>query len=125
MPRKSYKPEEIAAKLRQVDVLISRGQSTADAVRQIGVTEVTYYRWRCEFGGLKGDQVRRLKELEQRSSIPLRVYVGVRGCDLPEAAKALMRLGVSLFASSRERLADRGAVEAGLKLRPCQMIPPE
>ena len=68
MPRKSYKPEEIVAKLRQVDVLISRGQSAADAIRQIGVTEVTYYRWRREFGGLKGDQVRRLKELEQENA---------------------------------------------------------
>ena len=65
MPRKSYKPEEIVAKLRQVDVLISQGQSATDAIRQIGVTEVTYYRWRRAFGGLKGDQVRRLKELEQ------------------------------------------------------------
>ena len=68
MPRKSYKPEEIVAKLRQVDVLISRGQSAADAIRQIGVTEVTYYRWRREFGGLKGDQVRRLNELEQENA---------------------------------------------------------
>ena len=68
MPRKSYKPEEIVAKLRQVDVLISQGQSAADAIRQIGVTEVTYYRWRREFGGLKGDEVRRLKELEQENA---------------------------------------------------------
>ena len=57
MPRKSYKPEEIVAKLRQVDVLVSQGQIAADAVRPIGVTEVTYYRWRQEFGGLKSDQV--------------------------------------------------------------------
>jgi len=68
MPRKSYKPEEIVAKLRQVDVLTSQGQSTADAIRHIGVTEVTYYRWRREYGGLRGDQVRRLKELEQENS---------------------------------------------------------
>ena len=53
MPRKRHKPEEIVAKLRQVDVLVSQGQSVADAVRSIGVTEVTYYRWRQEFGGLK------------------------------------------------------------------------
>ena len=64
MPRKRHKPEEIVAKLRQVDVLVSQGQSVADAVRSIGVTEVTYYRWRQEFGGLKADQVRRLKALE-------------------------------------------------------------
>ena len=46
MPRKRHTPEEIVAKLRQVDVLVSQGQSVADAVRSIGVTEVTYYRWR-------------------------------------------------------------------------------
>ena len=64
MSRKRHKPEEIVAKLRQVDVLVSQGQSVADAVRSIGVTEVTYYRWRQEFGGLKSDQVKRLKDLE-------------------------------------------------------------
>ena len=61
---KRHKPEEIVAKLRQVDVLTSQGQSVADAVRAIGVTEVTYYRWRQEYGGLKTNQVRRVKELE-------------------------------------------------------------
>ena len=64
MPRKRHKPEEIVAKLRQVDVLVTQGQSVADAIRSIGVTEVTYYRWRQEFGGLKTSQVKRLKELE-------------------------------------------------------------
>ena len=58
------KPEEIVSKLRQVDVLVSQGKTVADSVRSIGVTEVTYYRWRKEFGGLKLDQVKRLKELE-------------------------------------------------------------
>ena len=61
MPRKRHKPEEIVAKLPQVDVLASQGQLIADAVRAIGVTEVTYYRWRQEYGGLKSDQVRKLK----------------------------------------------------------------
>ena len=64
MSRKRHKPEEIVSKLRQVDVLVSQGQSVGDAIRSIGVTEVTYYRWRQEFGGLKSDQVRRMKELE-------------------------------------------------------------
>jgi putative transposase len=64
MPRKIHKPEEVVAKLRQVDVLVSQGQSVSDAIRSIGVTEVTYYRWRKEFGGLKTDQVKRLKALE-------------------------------------------------------------
>jgi transposase-like protein len=68
MPRKRYKPEEIIAKLRQVDVLVSQGATMADAIRQIGVSEVTFYRWRQEFGGLKADQVKRLKELERENS---------------------------------------------------------
>ena len=68
MPRKRHKPEEIVAKLRQVDVLVSQGQAVADAIRQIGVTEVTYYRWRQEYGGLKTDQVKRLKELETENA---------------------------------------------------------
>src|SRR5262245_19865476 len=68
MARKRYKPEEIVAKLRQVDVLVSHGQDMADAIRQIGVSEVTYYRWRQEFGGLKIEQVKRLKDLELENS---------------------------------------------------------
>ncbi len=68
MPRRRYKAEEIVAKLRQVDVLISQGQSMADAIRQTGVSEVTFYRWRQEFGGLKIEQVKRLKDLELENS---------------------------------------------------------
>jgi putative transposase len=68
MARKRHKPEEIVAKLRQVEVLTSQGQSMADAIRSIGVTEVTYYRWRQEFGGLKSNQVKRLKQLEVENS---------------------------------------------------------
>src|SRR3954465_13393103 len=64
MPRKSYKPEEIVAKLRQVDVLTSQGKNVAEAIRSTGVSEVTYYRWRQEFGGLKSAQVKRRKALE-------------------------------------------------------------
>jgi transposase-like protein len=60
--------EEIVAKLRQVEVLNSQGKTVAEAVRAIGVTEVTYYRWRKEYGGLKGDQVKRLKELEAENT---------------------------------------------------------
>ena len=64
MGKKRYSAEEIVAKLRQVDVLTSQGRTVADAIRAIGVSEVTYYRWRQEYGGLKGDQVKRLRELE-------------------------------------------------------------
>jgi transposase-like protein len=68
MGRKRHKPEEIVAKLRQVDVLTTQGRSVAEAIRSIGVTEVTYYRWRQEYGGLKNDQVKRLKDLEQENA---------------------------------------------------------
>ena len=61
---KRHKPEEIIAKLRQGEVMTGQGTSMADAIRSIGVTEVTYYRWRSEYGGMKLDQVKRLKELE-------------------------------------------------------------
>ena len=65
---KRHKPEEIVAKLRQVDVQVAQGKPVADAIRSIGVTEVTYYRWKQEYGGLKTDQVKRLKELEQENA---------------------------------------------------------
>ena len=64
MRKKRHTPEEIVAKLRQVDVLVAQGTAVADAIRAIGVTEVTYDRWRQEYGGLKSEQVRRMKELE-------------------------------------------------------------
>ena len=68
MRKKRHRPEEIVAKLRQVDVLTSQGKPVADAVRAIGLTEVTYYRWRQEFGGLKSGQVKKLKDLEAENA---------------------------------------------------------
>ena len=68
MPRKRHKPEEIVAKLRQVDVLTSQGHRSLTRSEPIGVTQVTYYRWRQEFGGLKSDQVKRLKDLEAENA---------------------------------------------------------
>ncbi len=68
MSRKRHKPEEIVAKLRQVEVLSAQGRTMAEAIRSIGVTEVTFYRWRQEYGGLKGNQVKRLKELEAENT---------------------------------------------------------
>lgn len=67
MPRKRHTPEEIVAKLRQVEVMTAQGRPLGDAVKSIGVTEVSYYRWRREFGGLKTDQVKRIKELEMEN----------------------------------------------------------
>jgi putative transposase len=68
MGKKRHSAEEIVSKLRQVDVLTAQGRTVAEAIRQIGVTEVTYYRWRSEYGGLKSDQVKRLKELEMENA---------------------------------------------------------
>ena len=66
--KKTHTPEEIVAKLRQVEVLAAQGKAVAEAVRSIGVAEQTYYRWRAEFGGLKLDRVERLKELERENA---------------------------------------------------------
>ena len=68
MPRRTYKPEEIVAKLGQVDVLLAQGKALGEAVKTTGVTDTTYHRWRNEFGGLKLDQVKRLKELETENT---------------------------------------------------------
>ena len=67
MANKVHKPEEIVSKLRQVDVLHSQGITMADAIRQISVSEVTFYRWRKEYGGLKADQLKRRKALEKEN----------------------------------------------------------
>jgi len=68
MSRKRYKPEQILNLLRQIEVAIANGKTTPQAAREVGVTEQTYYRWRKEFGGLKLDQAKRLKELEKENS---------------------------------------------------------
>jgi putative transposase len=68
MSRKRFKAEEIVNKLRESDVHISQGRTIAQACKQIGVTEQTYYRWRKEYGGLKTDQAKRLKELERENA---------------------------------------------------------
>jgi putative transposase len=68
MAGKRSTPEQIMAKLRQVEVLTAQGKPVAEAVRTIGVTEPTYYRWRSEYGGLKLDQVKRMKQLEAENA---------------------------------------------------------
>jgi len=67
MSGKRPKPEEIVSKLRQVEVLQGQGMPIADAVRQIGVTQQTYYRWRRLYGGMGREQLKRLKELEKEN----------------------------------------------------------
>ena len=77
MPQERHGPEETAAKLRQVAKLVLQVQSVAEAVRLIGVTQSTYYRWRKKFGGQKSDQVKRLMELEKDRAMcpPLIVWM--------------------------------------------------
>lgn len=69
MAGKKHSVEQIIQKLRQVEVLVAEGASVSEAVRQIEVTEQTYYRWRSEYGGMRTDQARRLKELEQENTL--------------------------------------------------------
>ena len=68
MARKNYSAEQIISKLREVEVLLSQGKTQEQAVRAIGVTGNTYYRWRKEYGGMELDQARRLKELEAENA---------------------------------------------------------
>ena len=66
MVKKSYTPEQIINKLREAEFLLSQGATTGEASKKIGVTEQTYYRWRKEYGGMRVEQAKRLKELEKR-----------------------------------------------------------
>ncbi|OAN47146.1 transposase, partial [Paramagnetospirillum marisnigri] len=65
MPKKRHTAEEIIGKLREADVLLAQGRKVADVAKALAVTEVTYYRWRQEYGGMKVSQAKRLKELER------------------------------------------------------------
>ena len=67
MANKRAKPEEIVTKLRQVEVLVGQGMPGADAIRQIGVTEQTYYRWRKKYGGMGTEQLKELKRLQKEN----------------------------------------------------------
>jgi putative transposase len=68
MPQKRYRPEEIIAKLREAEVLLGQGKKVPEVVKTIGVSEVSYYRWRKEYGGLNVSQAKRLKELERENT---------------------------------------------------------
>ena len=67
LPKKRYCPEEIISKLREADVLISQGKKVVEVIKALGITDVTYYRWRQEYGGMSVPQVKRLKELEKEN----------------------------------------------------------
>jgi len=68
MVRKGFKPEQIINKLREAEILLSQGSTVGEVSRKIGVTEQTYYRWRKEYGGMRVEQAKRLKELEKENT---------------------------------------------------------
>jgi transposase len=68
MPQKRYRPEEIIAKLCEAEVLLGEGKKVPEVVKALGVHEVTYYRWRKEYGGLRVSQAKRLKDLERENA---------------------------------------------------------
>ena len=68
MPKKGYTPEQIINKLREAEVLLSQGKNIGEASRKIGVTEQTYYRWRKEYGGMRVEQAKKLKDLEKENA---------------------------------------------------------
>ena len=68
MARKRHTPDQILAKLRDADVLLAQGQSVPDIARKLEVSEQTYHRWRNQFGGMKGEEMKRLKELERENA---------------------------------------------------------
>ena len=87
--RRAFKPEQIINKLREAEVLLSQGATVLEASRKIGVTDMTYYRWRREYGGMRLEQARRLKDLERENS-RLKKLVAVLSLDneiLKEAAR--------------------------------------
>ena len=89
MPQKRYRPEDIIAKLREADIHISQGKTVTETIKQLCVSDVTYYRWRQEYGGMTTTQVKRLKELE-KENLRLRKAVSDLTLDkliLEEAAK--------------------------------------
>jgi len=68
MPRRRFSTEEIIQKLREAEVFLSQGKSVSETCRQVGITDNTYYRWRKEYGGIRTDQAKRLKELERENA---------------------------------------------------------
>jgi len=68
MKKKNHSPEQIITKLRKVEALTTQGQTLAEAARQIDVSEQTYYRWKRQYGGMRRDQLKRLKELEKENA---------------------------------------------------------
>ncbi|MEO1474190.1 MAG: IS3 family transposase [Pseudomonadota bacterium] len=114
MARKRYTTEEIIRKLREADVLLGQGQTVADVIRQMGVTSVTYYRWRKEYGGLKVDQARRLKDLEKENARLKRLLADA---ELDKAILKEAAFGKLLSPERRRRFVDHVTDKLGVSQR--------
>ena len=88
MPRKGFTSEQIIRLLKEAEILIGEGSTTKEAVRRIGVSEQTFYKWRREYGGLRVDQARRLKELE-KENVRLKRLVADKELDIHILKEAL------------------------------------
>ncbi|WP_267352133.1 IS3 family transposase [Sphingomonas sp. GM_Shp_2] len=104
MPAKKHKPEEIIGKLREVEIMLGQGGTTAEACRRIAVSEQTYYRWRKEYGGLKTDQARRMKDLEKEN---LRLRRAISDLTLDKLILQEAAPGKLLSPARRRRCIDR------------------
>jgi putative transposase len=89
MGRRTFTAEQIISKLREAEVLLSQGESVGEASRKLGITEQTYYRWRKEYGGMRVEQARRLKELEKENARLKKLVadISLDNAILKEAAK--------------------------------------
>jgi transposase-like protein len=89
LPKKTYRPEQIINKLREAEVLLSQGATLAVIWKKIGVSDCTYYRWRKEYGGMRVEQAKRLRELEQENSRLKRLVadISLDNAILKEAAR--------------------------------------
>ena len=89
MVRKAFQPEQMINKLREAEVLLSQGATVGEASRKLGVTEQTYYRWRKEYGGMRIEQAKRLKDLEKENSRLKRLVadISLDNAILKEAAR--------------------------------------
>ncbi|WP_236036598.1 transposase, partial [Rhizorhabdus histidinilytica] len=97
MPSKKHRPEEIIGKLREAEVVLAQGATTAEACRRIAVSEQTYYRWRKEYGGLKTDQARRMALLQRLAAVTGRLSLCA-----DQAAAAKWWLSMSMASVSAE-----------------------
>src|SRR3546814_9928446 len=99
MPSKKHRPEEIIGKLREAEVVLAQGATTAEACRRIAISEQTYYRWRKEYGGLKTDQARRMKDLEKENARLRRA----RSEEHTSELQSLMRISYAVFCLKKNK----------------------